>query len=126
MLRTLQRGASVANAARPYAGLWRFLSVKAGGIEVDDGLYDLIKNEIAPGTGVEPEKFWNSLDSILTEMVPKNKALLAERDEIQTKLNAYYKEHGSNVNMEEYKKFLLDIGTPRTQRAAHLMKHCAV
>jgi malate synthase len=100
-----------ANAIRTHASFWRFLStVKAGGIEIDEGLFNLVNTQVAPGTGVETDHFWKSLDTILTDMVPKNKELLAERDVIQEKLNDYHKENGSSFEMEDYKKFLLEIG----------------
>lgn len=102
---------AAALSARPHAAFWRFMStVKTGGLEVDQGLFDLVDSTITPGTGVTGDQFFGKLNDILTDMVPKNKALLAERDVIQEKLNAYYKEKGANINMEEYKQFLLEIG----------------
>jgi len=92
--------------------LSRLLStVNAGGLNVDSGLYELVNEKIAPGTGVTPESFWKSLNSIVTDMVPRNKELLAKRDTIQTELNAYHSANpGPPKDMEAYKAFLTKIG----------------
>ena len=35
--------------------------VAVGNIRIDERLYNLVRDEIAPGTGIDPEKFWKSL-----------------------------------------------------------------
>lgn len=35
--------------------------VSVGDIRVDERLYNLVRDVIAPGTGVDPEHFWESL-----------------------------------------------------------------
>ena len=53
--------------------------IQKGGLEIAAELHDLVVNEIAPGTGVDPEHFWAELESILKDLAPKNKALLEKR-----------------------------------------------
>ncbi|MBA3981404.1 MAG: malate synthase G [Alcanivorax sp.] len=82
-----------------------------GALEIATVLHDLVEKEIAPGTGVDTAHFWSELEKILTDLVPKNKALLAKRDEIQTRIDAWHQaRQGQPINMDEYKAFLSEIG----------------
>lgn len=85
--------------------------VQVGGLQVADELKSLVDNNICPGTGIEPAAFWASMESVLVDLTPKNKALLAKRDDLQAKIDAYHKERAGQVhNAAEYKAFLTDIG----------------
>lgn len=85
--------------------------VQQGGLQIAKGLYDLLENDIAPGTGVAPETFWAELEAIVTELGPENQALLAKRDSLQTQIDDYHKARaGQPHNPTEYKAFLQDIG----------------
>ena len=85
--------------------------IQKGGLEIAAELHDLVVNEIAPGTGVDPEHFWAELESILNDLAPKNKALLAKRDDLQKQIDAWHKARaGQAIDMAEYKQFLTDIG----------------
>ena len=57
--------------------------IKHGDLEIAKELYDLVANEIAPGSGVEPSAFWSAFEKVAVELAPKNKALLAKRDDLQ-------------------------------------------
>ena len=83
---------------------------KIGGLEIATQLHDLVANEIAPGTGVEPAHFWAELEKIVAELAPKNKALLAKRDDIQAKIDAWHQARaGQAIDMAEYKAFLTEL-----------------
>src|SRR5690554_2745048 len=85
--------------------------IKKGALEIATELYDLVEKEIMPGTGVESEKFWAELESILTDLAPKNKALLEKRDKIQKQIDAWHIERkGKAIDLDEYKAFLAEIG----------------
>lgn len=85
--------------------------ITKGALEIATELYDLIENEIMPGTGVESEKFWTELENILTDLAPKNKALLAKRDDLQKQIDAWHlARKGKAIDMDEYKAFLTEIG----------------
>lgn len=85
--------------------------VKLGGLEIAKVLYDLVSNDIAPGTGIEVDAFWSSFEQILADLAPKNKALLAKREDLQAKIDAWHSERaGQAINMVDYKAFLTDIG----------------
>lgn len=85
--------------------------IKKGALEIATELYDLVEKDIIPGTGVESEKFWTELESILTDLAPKNKALLAKRGDLQKQIDAWHVERkGQDINLDEYKAFLTEIG----------------
>ena len=84
--------------------------VEHSGLSIDRGLYDLIENEIAPGTGISSDQFWQSLAEINQAMGADNKRLLSVRDEIQSSLDEWHKSHPGRVDPVEYKAVLKKIG----------------
>lgn len=85
--------------------------VQKGGIQVAQELYDFVNEKAIPGTGVDAEKFWAEFDALVNDLAPKNKALLAKRDDLQAKIDAYHTERkGQPHNAAEYKAFLQEIG----------------
>lgn len=85
--------------------------IQKGGLQIAAVLHDLVANEIAPGTGVEPDAFWASFENIINTLGPKNKALLAKRDDIQAKIDAWHKARaGQAHDAVAYKAFLTEIG----------------
>ena len=85
--------------------------VQKGDLEIAKVLYDLVANEIAPGTGVEADAFWAAFEQVVADLAPKNKALLAKRDDIQAKIDAWHLERkGQPHNADEYKAFLTELG----------------
>src|SRR5690606_28105144 len=85
--------------------------IKKGGLEIAAELHDLVVNEVAPGTGVDVEHFWAQLEQIVADLAPRNKALLAKRDEIQQKIDGWHLERkGKQIDLPEYKRFLTELG----------------
>ena len=85
--------------------------VQKGGIQVAQALYDFVNEKAIPGTGIEAEAFWAGFDALVNDLAPKNKALLAKRDDLQAKIDAYHTERkGQPHNAAEYKAFLQEIG----------------
>ena len=56
------------------------------GLQVSAGLGAMIETEALPVSGVEPARFWQGLSALLHEFAPKNRALLARREELQAPL----------------------------------------
>ena len=79
-------------------------------LKIDAGLHRFLVEEAMPGTGVDPEHFLAALSQIVHDLAPKNRALLARRDELQEKLDAWYREHGQPVDVAAYEAFLREIG----------------
>jgi malate synthase len=84
--------------------------VQTGNFHVADILYEFINSEALPQTGLDKEKFWSGFEAIVKELTPKNKELLAVRDEIQNKINTWHRENNQTFDFETYKGFLQDIG----------------
>ncbi|MGM0565099.1 MAG: malate synthase G [Pseudomonadota bacterium] len=85
--------------------------VNRGGLQVARILDELVAKEIAPGTGVEPEAFWASLESIIDDLGPKNKALLEKRETLQKQIDEWHHKHsGEAHDAAAYKAFLKEIG----------------
>ncbi len=85
--------------------------IQRGGLQVAAVLQQLLENEIAPGTGVAPEAFWQALEDIVTDLAPKNRALLAKRDELQARIDAWHRDNpGAGYDRAAYKSFLQEIG----------------
>ena len=61
--------------------------VEVGGLLVAAGLFELVRDEITPGTGVDPEEFWTALGQIVSDLEPGNRRLLDHRDELQQQLS---------------------------------------
>jgi len=81
-----------------------------GKLDVDSDLYNFVNDQALPGTGISKEKFWADLETLVTDLAPTNAALLQKRGDLQSKIDDYYKENSTNYNLEDYKKFLTDIG----------------
>lgn len=82
----------------------------AFGLQVADSLYEFVNEKALPGTGVDQEHFWKSLSDLVHELAPKNRALLAKRDALQEKIDAWHKANSGTPDMATYKAFLTDIG----------------
>ncbi|MBS0403230.1 MAG: malate synthase G [Proteobacteria bacterium] len=85
--------------------------IQAGALRVASELYDFINREVLPGVGVDQGRFWKGFSSIVTELAPKNAALLAERDRLQTELDTWHQANpGPITDMRAYRAFLEGIG----------------
>ncbi|SDD46523.1 malate synthase G [Rhodococcus tukisamuensis] len=85
--------------------------VQVGGLQVAKVLYDFVSNEALPGTGVDADAFWSGAVKVIEDLAPKNKALLAKRDELQAQIDAWHRERaGQPIDAAEYKAFLQEIG----------------
>nr|WP_319526961.1 malate synthase G [Pseudomonas laurentiana] len=85
--------------------------VQVGGLQVAKVLFDFVNNEAIPGTGVNAEQFWVGAEKIINDLAPKNKALLAKRDDLQAKIDAWHQARkGQAHDATAYKAFLQEIG----------------
>jgi malate synthase len=81
------------------------------GLKVDAVLARFVEDEALPGTGVEAGVFWSGLAGLLAEFAPKNRALLAKRDALQAKIDAWHvARRGQPHDHAAYKAFLAEIG----------------
>lgn len=85
--------------------------VQVGGLQVAKVLFDFVNNEAIPGTGITADQFWAGADKVIHDLAPKNKALLAKRDDFQARIDTWHQTHaGQAHDPVAYKAFLQDIG----------------
>ena len=85
--------------------------IECAGLQVDPEIHALLENEILPGTGLEADAFWKALADIVKTFTPRNRALLAERDEMQAKISTWHKANpGADYDRAAYKAMLENIG----------------
>jgi malate synthase len=85
--------------------------IQRGGLQVATILDDLVADKILPGTGIEPDAFWQSFEAILNDLAPKNAALLAKREDLQAKIDDWHlARQGQQIDAGEYRSFLSEIG----------------
>ena len=80
-------------------------------LQVATVLYRFIEDKVLPGTGIDSATFWQGFDAIAHDLAPRNAALLAERDRLQTALDQWHRAHpGPISDMPAYRAFLQSIG----------------
>ncbi|MFT6990526.1 MAG: malate synthase [Paraglaciecola sp.] len=81
------------------------------GYKIADCLHRLVNNDVLPGLHISQQEFWQAATDVLNEFIPRNKALLATRDLLQSKIDIW---HIDNVNTPfshvKYQQFLTEIG----------------
>ena len=85
--------------------------VEIHGLKVAKSLHSFVEQQALPGTGVSSEQFWSGFAAMISELAPINAQLLAKRDDLQARLDAWYSERlGSDPSTEENMQFLKEIG----------------
>ena len=88
--------------------------VEVAGLQVARPLYDFVNDtllpEIKPETNLDAEKFWADVAQYFADLAPKNKSLLARRDELQATMDDYYRENPGQPDPKEHEEFLRSIG----------------
>ena len=80
-------------------------------LQVASSLYQFIEEQVLPGIGVKSAAFWKGFDALVADLAPKNIALLAERDRLQSEMDRWHKAHpGPITDMPAYQGFLTKIG----------------
>ena len=85
--------------------------IAIGNLRIDENLYALVRDEIAPGTGIEADAFWKAFDDIVAAFAPENRALLEKRDALQQQIDTWHLTRKDEpIDSEAYAAFLTDIG----------------
>lgn len=82
--------------------------IQKGKLAIAKELYDFIENEALPGSGIDSETYWKNFEQVVVDLSPKNKALLAKRDDLQAKIDEWHR--NNKFELEAYKAFLKEIG----------------
>ena len=84
---------------------------KIGGLQVAKNLKNLVEQEVLKGIELDASEIWSKLESILQEFMPRNKALLQKRQDIQKKIDSWHAERaGRAIDGVEYLEFLKSVG----------------
>ena len=85
--------------------------VTTHGLQVDRQLFDFVETRALPGTGVAPETFWSGFAKLIQDLTPRNRALLAKREDLQGKIDAWHlARRNQSHDPAAYKAFLQEIG----------------
>jgi len=85
--------------------------IDVNNLKISSELLDFVNEDLLKGTDIKPEKFWSGFDKCAHELSPKNKELIKIREDIQKKIDEWHiKNKGNEIKIEEYKKFLKEIG----------------
>ncbi len=84
--------------------------IEVAGLAVASPLYDFVTEVALPGTGIEPDRFWNGVAAIFGELAPRNRELLEIRARIQAKIDDFHRAAPGPVEEEKYLAFLREIG----------------
>ncbi|NTE87512.1 malate synthase G [Agrobacterium rubi] len=84
--------------------------IEEHGLSFDTKLYDFLKDDVLPETGLDANAFFAGFSEIVHSLAPKNRDLLQKRDGFQDKLDAWYRTNGAPVDLAVYETFLRDIG----------------
>ena len=92
--------------------------IKVGGLNVSKTLHDFVRDEALAGKGIAADAFWSGLAAIVRDLAPRNRELLATRDRLQEKIDAYLvSRKGQPDDAKGYQDFLREIGYLRPEPA---------
>ncbi|EJU14977.1 malate synthase G, partial [Sphingomonas sp. LH128] len=85
--------------------------VTRAGLSVAAALAAFVDEQVLPGTGIAPDRFWEGAARILATFAPENRALLAERDRMQAAIDQWHRARGPiPIEPAAYRAFLQSIG----------------
>ena len=74
-------------------------------------LHAFVRDEALPGSGIDEAEFWSGVETILRDFAPRNRELLARRDELQQRLDEWHAAHPGPVrDQAAYLQLLRDLG----------------
>ena len=83
--------------------------IQHSGLQIAKPIYELVNEQICPGTGIEPDQFWASFSSIISHFSPINRDLLEKRQALQAQIDGWHHQHREDFNFADYKAFLQRI-----------------
>ena len=67
-------------------------TVTRAGLAVASELADFIEREVLPGTGIDADALWQGMADIYAQFAPRNRDLLAKREDLQARIDAWHKD----------------------------------
>lgn len=83
---------------------------EVAGLQVATVLHDFLADDVLPTVGVDADEFWNGFAEIVRDFTPRNKELLARRDELQATLDEHFRANPGQPDPAEHEAFLREIG----------------
>lgn len=78
---------------------------------INQGLYHFINDEVLPLLNISSMAFWDELNTLVEDLMPLNRQLLATRDKLQQQIDQWHLRHqGQAFDAQDYQEFLHDIG----------------
>ncbi len=85
--------------------------IPRAGIAIDARLATFLEAEVLTPLGRDVDAFWQGFAALLADFAPRNRALLAKREELQAQIDAWHVGRaGKPHDAEAYKAFLTEIG----------------
>ena len=84
--------------------------IEHSGLHIAKPIYDLVNEQICPGTGIDPDQFWSKFAALISHFAPINRELLKKRENLQAQIDSWHHQHRGNFNFADYKAFLQSIG----------------
>ena len=80
-------------------------------LKISEELLSFVNKELLKDLDISSEKFWEGFDNAVHDLAPKNKELIQIRENLQKKIDDWHiKNKGNEIEIEQYKKFLSEIG----------------
>jgi malate synthase len=85
-------------------------TVKVGTLDIAAVLHDFVQRALA-GTGVQEQAFWSGLQRIVSQFSPRNEQLLARRDQLQARIDDWWRQQrGQPLDLPKQRQLLESIG----------------
>ena len=85
--------------------------VERAGLQVEATLAAMLEDRALPGSGVAAGAFWDGLARMVADLGPRNLDLLAVREDMQARIDAWHRERrGAAHDPEAYEAFLRELG----------------
>ncbi len=79
-------------------------------LQVAKPIFDLVSDQILPGTDIDPNQFWDDFAAIIEDLTPQNIQLLEVREQLQKKIDHWHLNNPVPFDFASYKDFLKQIG----------------
>jgi malate synthase len=85
--------------------------IREGSLQISADLHRFVAGQLTPGLAITATDLWRALEQLVTELGPRNVALLAQRDDLQQKIDRWHADHpATTFPSAEYRAFLAQIG----------------
>ncbi|NKN39196.1 malate synthase G [Agrobacterium sp. a22-2] len=84
--------------------------IEKHGLAIEAALHDFLVEEALPGSGIDADPFFAAFSAIIHDLAPRNRALLQTRDDMQARIDAWYRDNGAPSDLSVYEAFLREIG----------------